>query len=123
MLKLLVAAAKSQYCAQIIVLWNCDKPLPAKHRWPATAVPVIVIEGESKVMSSRFLPYDNIITDAVLSLDEDTVLSTTEVDFAFTVWQSFPRGLWGTLHAAISGITLRSGGDTRPSGRMTTPWC
>lgn len=34
---------------QIIVLWNCDKPLPAKHRWPATAVPVFVIEGESKV--------------------------------------------------------------------------
>lgn len=30
-------------------------------------------------MSSRFLPYDNIVTDAVLSLDEDTVLSTTEV--------------------------------------------
>ncbi|XP_058420813.1 exostosin-1 isoform X1 [Diceros bicornis minor] len=94
-LKLLVAAAKSQYCAQIIVLWNCDKPLPAKHRWPATAVPVIVIEGESKVMSSRFLPYDNIVTDAVLSLDEDTVLSTTEVDFAFTVWQSFPERIVG----------------------------
>ncbi|XP_007516712.1 exostosin-1 isoform X2 [Erinaceus europaeus] len=94
-LKLLVAAAKSQYCAQIIVLWNCDKPLPAKHRWPATAVPVIVIEGESKVMSSRFLPYDIIVTDAVLSLDEDTVLSTTEVDFAFTVWQSFPERIVG----------------------------
>lgn len=94
-LKLLVAVAKSQYCSQIIVLWNCDKPLPAKHRWPATAVPVIVIEGESKVMSSRFLPYDNIVTDAVLSLDEDTVLSTTEVDFAFTVWQSFPERIVG----------------------------
>ncbi|XP_053914462.1 exostosin-1 [Cuculus canorus] len=94
-LKLLVAVAKSQYCAQIIVLWNCDKPLPAKHRWPATSVPVIVIEGESKVMSSRFLPYDNIVTDAVLSLDEDTVLSTTEVDFAFTVWQSFPDRIVG----------------------------
>ncbi|XP_025911474.1 exostosin-1 [Apteryx rowi] len=94
-LKLLVAVAKSQYCAQIIVLWNCDKPLPAKHRWPATSVPVIVIEGESKVMSSRFLPYDNIVTDAVLSLDEDTVLSTTEVDFAFTVWQIFPERIVG----------------------------
>uniref|UniRef100_A0A672SYZ7 Exostosin glycosyltransferase 1 n=1 Tax=Sinocyclocheilus grahami TaxID=75366 RepID=A0A672SYZ7_SINGR len=93
--KLLVAVAKSQYCAQIIVLWNCDKPLPAKHRWPATSVPVIVIEGESKVMSSRFLPYENIKTDAVLSLDEDTVLSTTEVDFAFTVWQSFPERIVG----------------------------
>lgn len=35
--------------------------------------------GCPQVMSSRFLPYDNIGTDAVLSLDEDTVLSTTEV--------------------------------------------
>ncbi|XP_068189909.1 exostosin-1b isoform X1 [Antennarius striatus] len=94
-LKLLVAVAKSQYCAQIIVLWNCDKPLPAKHRWPATSVPVVVIEGENKVMSSRFLPYENIATDAILSLDEDTVLSTTEVDFAFTVWQSFPERIVG----------------------------
>ncbi|XP_052371420.1 exostosin-1a-like [Oncorhynchus keta] len=94
-LKLLVAVAKSQHCVQVIVLWNCDKPLPAKHRWPATAVPVLVIDGESKVMSSRFLPYDTIPTDAVLSLDEDTVLSTTEVDFAFTVWQSFPERIVG----------------------------
>ncbi|XP_051948799.1 exostosin-1b [Xyrauchen texanus] len=94
-LKLLVSVARSQYCAQIIVLWNCDKPLPAKHRWPATSVPIIVIEGENKVMSSRFQPYDSIITDAVLSLDEDTVLSTTEVDFAFTVWQSFPERIVG----------------------------
>uniref|UniRef100_A0A8C1T345 Exostosin glycosyltransferase 1b n=1 Tax=Cyprinus carpio TaxID=7962 RepID=A0A8C1T345_CYPCA len=81
--------------SQIIVLWNCDKPLPAKHRWPATSVPIIVIEGENKVMSSRFQPYDSIISDAVLSLDEDTVLSTTEVDFAFTVWQSFPERIVG----------------------------
>ncbi|XP_051518999.1 exostosin-1b-like [Myxocyprinus asiaticus] len=94
-LKLLVSVARSQYCAQIIVLWNCDKPLPAKHRWPATSVPIVVIEGESKVMSSRFQPYDSIITDTVLSLDEDTVLSTTEVDFAFTVWQSFPERIVG----------------------------
>lgn len=93
--KLLQAVARSQYCAQIIVLWNCDKPLPAKHRWPSTTVPVIVIEGESKVMSSRFLPYETIVTDAVLSLDEDTVLSTTEVDFAFTVWRSFPERIVG----------------------------
>ncbi len=35
-------------------------------------------------MSSRFLPYDNIKTDAVLSLDEDTVLSTTEVSQQIT---------------------------------------
>lgn len=34
---------------QVIVLWNSDKPLPAKHRWPVTSAPVSVIEGESKV--------------------------------------------------------------------------
>uniref|UniRef100_A0A3B3DNX2 Exostosin glycosyltransferase 1a n=1 Tax=Oryzias melastigma TaxID=30732 RepID=A0A3B3DNX2_ORYME len=94
-MKLLVAVAKSQYCAQVIVLWNSDKPLPAKHRWPVTSAPVSVIEGESKVINSRFLPYNTIPTDAVLSLDEDTVLSTTEVDFAFTVWQSFPDRIVG----------------------------
>uniref|UniRef100_H2LLT6 Exostosin glycosyltransferase 1a n=1 Tax=Oryzias latipes TaxID=8090 RepID=H2LLT6_ORYLA len=94
-MKLLVAVAKSQYCAQVIVLWNSDKPLPAKHRWPVTSAPISVIEGESKVINSRFLPYNTIPTDAVLSLDEDTVLSTTEVDFAFTVWQSFPDRIVG----------------------------
>ncbi|XP_026868085.2 exostosin-1a [Electrophorus electricus] len=94
-LKLLAAVAKSQHCAQIVVLWNCDRPLPVKHRWPATSQSVIVIEGENKVMSSRFLPYGSIVTDAVLSLDEDTVLSTTEVDFAFIVWQSFPERIVG----------------------------
>ncbi|XP_061572361.1 exostosin-1a-like isoform X2 [Cololabis saira] len=94
-MKLLVAVAKSQYCAQVMVLWNCEKPLPAKHRWPATSVPVTVIEGENKVIGSRFLPYNTIPTEAVLSLDEDTVLSTTEVDFAFTVWQSFPDRIVG----------------------------
>lgn len=41
------------HLSQIIVLWNCDKPLPAKHRWPATSVPVIVIEGENKVSLPR----------------------------------------------------------------------
>ncbi|KAJ8013391.1 hypothetical protein DPEC_G00052780 [Dallia pectoralis] len=94
-LKLLVAVSKSQYCDQVMVLWNCDKPLPPRHRWPIISVPLLIIEGESKVMSSRFLPHDAILTDAVLSLDEDTVLSTTEVDFAFTVWQSFPDRIVG----------------------------
>jgi hypothetical protein len=48
-------------------------------------------------MSSRFLPYDNIITDAVLSLDEDTVLSTTEV-------RMVPREQGGALWQVPSGL-------------------
>ncbi|XP_013999929.1 exostosin-1 [Salmo salar] len=93
--KLVIAVAKSKFCAQIIVLWNCDKPLPPKSKWPSTTVPITVIEGERKTMSSRFFPHEIILTDAVLSLDEDSVLSTNEVDFAFIVWHSFPDRIVG----------------------------
>uniref|UniRef100_A0A8C9U0J5 Exostosin-1-like n=1 Tax=Scleropages formosus TaxID=113540 RepID=A0A8C9U0J5_SCLFO len=48
-LKLLAAVSRSQYCAQILILWNCNRPLPPKHRWPPTAVPVTVLEGHGKV--------------------------------------------------------------------------
>ncbi|XP_014060651.1 exostosin-1 isoform X2 [Salmo salar] len=63
--KLIIAVAKSKFCAQIIVLWNCDKPLPPKSKWPSTTVPITVIEGERKV------------------------------DFAFIVWHSFPDRIVG----------------------------
>ncbi|XP_051881274.1 exostosin-1-like [Pristis pectinata] len=93
--KLILAVSRSNYCKQIVVLWNCDRPLPSKNKWPSTPVPITVIEGESKSMSNRFFPYDVIQTDAVLSLDEDTVLSNNEVDFAFIVWHSFPDRIVG----------------------------
>uniref|UniRef100_A0A665TU53 Exostosin-1a-like n=1 Tax=Echeneis naucrates TaxID=173247 RepID=A0A665TU53_ECHNA len=79
-IKLLVAVAKSQYCAQ--AAGTCSHM-------------TIYLPLHIFILSLRFLPYDTIPTDAVLSLDEDTVLSTTEVDFAFTVWQSFPDRIVG----------------------------
>uniref|UniRef100_UPI00358E2B99 exostosin-1-like n=1 Tax=Myxine glutinosa TaxID=7769 RepID=UPI00358E2B99 len=94
-MKLIVALAKSKYCSQIVVLWNCDKPVSPKIKWPDTTVPIIVVNAESKTISSRFMPLGVIQTDAVLSLDEDIVLSTNEVDFAFTVWQNFPERIVG----------------------------
>ncbi|XP_077366406.1 exostosin-1b [Festucalex cinctus] len=93
--KLIIAVAKSKFCAQIVVLWNSDKPLPPRNKWPSTSVPLTVIQGQSKTMSSRFYPHDVIVADAILSLDEDSVLSTNEVDFAFVVWQSFPDRIVG----------------------------
>ncbi|XP_056150088.1 exostosin-1 [Lampris incognitus] len=93
--KLIIAVAKSKYCSQIVVLWNCDKPLPSRNKWPSTSVPLSIIEGQTKTMNSRFFLHDVILTDAVLSLDEDSVLSTNEVDFAFIVWQNFPERIVG----------------------------
>ncbi|XP_070260512.1 exostosin-like 1 isoform X2 [Myotis yumanensis] len=93
-LKLIQAVAGSQHCAQILVLWSNDKPPPPS--WPETAVPLLVIEGHRKV-SDRFLPHSAISTDAILSLDAHSSLSTSEVDFAFVVWQSFPERMVGFL--------------------------
>ncbi|XP_003471361.2 exostosin-like 1 isoform X1 [Cavia porcellus] len=93
-LKLIQAVAGSQHCAQILVLWSSEKPLPLK--WPETTVPLTVMDGHRKV-SDRFFPYSAISTDAILSLDAHSSLSTSEVDFAFVVWQSFPERMVGFL--------------------------
>ncbi|XP_006196863.3 exostosin-like 1 isoform X1 [Vicugna pacos] len=93
-LKLIQVVAGSQHCAQILVLWSCEKPPPP--RWPETAVPLTVIGGHRKA-SDRFFPYSAVSTDAILSLDAHSSLSTSEVDFAFVVWQSFPERMVGFL--------------------------
>ncbi|XP_065600625.1 exostosin-like 1 isoform X1 [Cyrtonyx montezumae] len=93
-LRLIQAVSRSQYCAQILVLWSCEKPPPPSGTWPQTTVPLTIIQGRMK-LSDRFFPYSAIGTDAVLSLDEHTSLSTTEVDFAFVVWRSFPERIVG----------------------------
>ncbi|XP_021231304.1 exostosin-like 1 isoform X2 [Numida meleagris] len=92
--RLIQAVSRSQYCAQILVLWSCEKPPPPRGTWPQITVPLTIIQGRTK-LSDRFFPYAAIRTDAVLSLDEDTSLSTSEVDFAFVVWRSFPERIVG----------------------------
>ncbi|NXA64645.1 EXT1C protein, partial [Mohoua ochrocephala] len=93
-LRLIQAVSGSQYCAQIVVLWSCEKPPPPSGKWPQTTVPLTIIQGRRQ-LSNRFFPFEAIQTDAVLSLDEDTSLSTSEVDFAFSVWRSFPERIVG----------------------------
>ncbi|GAB5574714.1 exostosin-like 1 isoform X1 [Prionailurus iriomotensis] len=48
-------------------------------------------------VSDRFLPHRAISTDAILSLDGHSSVTTSEVDFAFLVWQSFPERMVGFL--------------------------
>uniref|UniRef100_A0A3Q3JNV6 Exostosin GT47 domain-containing protein n=1 Tax=Monopterus albus TaxID=43700 RepID=A0A3Q3JNV6_MONAL len=93
-MKLLQVVSKSKYCSQIIILWNSEKPPPNRSKWPAMPVPLTVTDGRRKT-TSRFLPHVAIETEAVLSLDEDTVLLTSEVNFAFLVWRSFPERIVG----------------------------
>lgn len=50
---------------------------------------------ERPTISHRFYPHTHIETDAVLSLDEDAILNTDELDFAYKVWRDFPDRIVG----------------------------
>ncbi|XP_077599499.1 exostosin-1c isoform X1 [Stigmatopora nigra] len=93
-MKLLQVVSKSKYCSQIIILWNSEKAPPSRSKWPPMPVPLTITDGKRKT-TSRFLPHVAIETDAVLSLDEDAALLTSEVNFAFLVWRSFPDRIVG----------------------------
>ncbi|XP_063229981.1 exostosin-1 [Bacillus rossius redtenbacheri] len=100
--RLVKSVARSQYVVQIIVMWTGDKPPPEMSRWPAVPQTVSLAifhtsqdTQQTHGISQRFYPHPLIRTDAVLSLDEDCLLTTDEVDFAFQVWRSFPDRIVG----------------------------
>lgn len=78
---------------KIILMWNSDIPVPRKPRWQGikASIHIVAVDG----ISQRFYPHPLIKTSAILSLDEDATLNTDEIDFAFTVWQSFPDRIVG----------------------------
>ncbi|KAJ8021177.1 Exostosin-1c [Holothuria leucospilota] len=94
-MRLMSNVANSNYAAKVVIIWQVGKPLPPKNRWPDLPVPLAVVESDPKELSTRFGNYDVIETDAVLSLDENAKLSTDEVDFAFSVWRTFPDRIVG----------------------------
>lgn len=57
-------------------------------------MPITVIP-DAATGYARYQLYSSIDTDAVFSLDEDTLLSTEELDFAFVVWKTFPDRIVG----------------------------
>jgi glucuronyl/N-acetylglucosaminyl transferase EXT1 len=99
-------------------LWAADQKVPSRKRFPSTGhVPLHIVTsfsapthtqthssvGGSGIpsddsrpgISQRFQPHPLIETDAILSLDEDAILNTEEIDFAYNVWKNFPERIVG----------------------------
>lgn len=96
-IKLIKSLWKSTYCGQVIILWACEHPQPGDGRWPEAPEGksfTILTDHELK-MTNRLYPYHEIKYDAVLSLDNDVTLHQEEIDFSFTVWQTFPHRIVG----------------------------
>lgn len=68
---------------------------PTESRLPGGSVPVHIVVSADSSISARHRPHPLITTDAVFSLDEDVSLTTDELDFAFTVWRTFPDRIVG----------------------------
>ncbi|KAK0066105.1 exostosin-1, partial [Biomphalaria pfeifferi] len=119
--RVLRMVSKSQYCHKVIVLWHCDVPPPPSQKWPTDlGIPVRVKTRDIKSINARFTPYKEIETDAVFNLDEDVLLTTDEIDFAFSVWQEFPDRIVG--YPARSHHWDESVGRWKYSSRWTNEY-
>ncbi|CAM9710521.1 unnamed protein product [Lampetra planeri] len=95
------------YLNKVVVVWNAPK-LPSEELvWPDIGVPVTVVKTKKNSLNNRFLPYDAIETEAILSIDDDAHLRHDEIMFGFRVWREardrivgFPGRYhaWDSLH-------------------------
>ena len=54
--------------------------------WPKISKPLKVVQTRANKLSNRFYPYDEIETEAILSLDDDILMLTTdELEFGYEV--------------------------------------
>ncbi|XP_065344358.1 exostosin-1 [Cloeon dipterum] len=94
LIRLLKSLGKSLHLSRVIVLWSVERPPPPRSHWPILPVPLTILHNTAGI-SARFRPQPLIETAAVLSLDDDSLLSTDEIDFAYNVWRSFPDRIVG----------------------------
>uniref|UniRef100_A0A8R1EQ46 Glyco_transf_64 domain-containing protein n=1 Tax=Caenorhabditis japonica TaxID=281687 RepID=A0A8R1EQ46_CAEJA len=74
------------YLNKILVVWNNVHREPPD-TWPALHVPVEFVRVAENSLNNRFVPWDRIETEAVLSLDDDIDLMQQEIVLAFRVWR------------------------------------
>ena len=58
--------------------------------WPKVSKPWKVIKTKENKLSNRFYPYDEIETEAILTIDDDIVMLTAdELEFGYEVGYNF----------------------------------
>lgn len=90
------------YLHKVVVVWNSPKPPMEDLRWPDIGVPVFVVKAPRNSLNNRFIPFDVIETEAILSVDDDAHLRHDEILFGFRVWREHRDrvvGFPGRFHA------------------------
>ncbi|XP_036939860.1 exostosin-like 2 isoform X2 [Acanthopagrus latus] len=98
LLKLLNHYQAVPHLQRIIIVWNNvgeQTPLKLWNSLGPHPVPVVFKEQTNNRMRNRLQPFPEIDTDAVLMLDDDTLVSAPDLSFAFSVWKQFPDQIVG----------------------------
>lgn len=98
LLKLLNHYQAVPHLQQIIIVWNNVGEQTPQKLWSSLGphpVPVVFKEQSTNRMRNRLQPFPEIDTDAVLMLDDDTLVSVPDISFAFSVWKQFPDQIVG----------------------------
>ncbi|KAF5277438.1 hypothetical protein FQA39_LY06251 [Lamprigera yunnana] len=83
--------------SKVIVIWNHQKKAPPPlSALPKILKPIKVIRTKANKLSNRFYPFEEIETEAILTIDDDIVMLTAdELEFGYEVWREFPDRIVG----------------------------
>ncbi|XP_036453534.1 exostosin-like 2 [Colossoma macropomum] len=98
LLKLLNHYQAVPHLHRIVIVWNNVAEPPPVKLWDSLGphpVPVVFKEQSSNRMRNRLQPFAEIETDAVLMLDDDTLVSAPDISFAFSIWKQFSDQIVG----------------------------
>ncbi|XP_062520694.1 exostosin-like 3 [Corticium candelabrum] len=76
-----------QYLRSVVVVWNNREKPPDSMQWPDIGIPTHVVNPSKNSLNNRFIPFKEIETEAVLSMDDDAHLRHDEILLAFRVWR------------------------------------
>ncbi|XP_012690971.2 exostosin-2 [Clupea harengus] len=95
--RVITEISKVPSLAKLLIVWNNqNKSPPEESLWPKVAVPLKVVRTKENKLSNRFFPFDEIETEAVLAIDDDIIMLTSdELQFGYEVWREFPDRLVG----------------------------
>ncbi|VIO93201.1 Exostosin family protein [Brugia malayi] len=101
--------AKVASLRSIVVVWNHAGEPPPMTEWPHINQPIHIIHMDKNMLSNRFIMFSEITTDAIFSLDEDTVaMNIDEIEFGYQTWRENPDRLVGFLpRAAVFNESTR----------------
>uniref|UniRef100_A0A8B9HVS3 Exostosin-like 2 n=1 Tax=Astyanax mexicanus TaxID=7994 RepID=A0A8B9HVS3_ASTMX len=98
LLKLLNHYQGVPHLHRVIIVWNNVAEPPPVKLWESLGphpVQVVFKEQTTNLMRNRLQPFSEIETDAVLMLDDDTLVSAPDISFAFSVWKQFSDQIVG----------------------------